>query len=98
MSNVKLKPGVQCGDVLRALYKRAKPQGMGFLHFKADDTLPEAEDLVKDQSYFDYLKGRVMKIEINDKTVVRGLNVALYDRDNGIGAAEAALREAGLTP
>lgn len=35
-------------------------------------------------TYFDYLKGRVMKVEINGET----LDPRLYDRDNGRDAAE----------
>ena len=34
--------------------------------------------------YFDYLKGRVMKVEINGSM----LDARLYDRDNGPGAAK----------
>ena len=35
-------------------------------------------------SYFDYLHGRCLKVEINGKT----LRVGLYDRDYGEGAAQ----------
>ena len=44
-------------------------------------------------AYFDYLHGRVMKVEINGKTLRPGL----YDRDYGAGAAQGvvdAIREA----
>jgi hypothetical protein len=37
--------------------------------------------------YFDYLHGRVMKIGL----VKNEVNTALYNRDNGPGAAEAAI-------
>lgn len=48
----------------------------------------EAQELLDSgQTYFDYLKGRVMKVDLSgDK-----LNPFLYDRDNGQGAAAAAL-------
>lgn len=51
---------------------------------------PEPErraKLLRNALYFDYLKGRVIKAYISD----RQLDVALYDRDNGQGAAARAL-------
>ena len=48
------------------------------------------ESLHRDDSehrYFDYLHGRVMKVEINGET----LRTALYDRDMGAGAAQAVV-------
>ena len=36
-------------------------------------------------AYFDYLRGRVMKVEVGPG--VKVLSAALYDRDNGHGAA-----------
>lgn len=77
--------------VLAALYNASHPLGMGFLHFTpADMTHDEAAELLKqagDRPYFDYLKGRVMKIDLSrDK-----LRTGLYDRDNGEGAAAAAI-------
>lgn len=75
--------------VLAALYNNSKPQGMGFLHF--DPELmeeEEARELLKQYTYFDYLKGRVMKVDLGGAT----LDPWGYDRDNGDGAAERALR------
>lgn len=80
-------------DVLAALYNYSKPQGFGFLHFTSEDmTREEAEELLKAKSgnkeiCFNYLKGRVMKIDLSrDK-----LDPRLYDRDNGKGAAQRAI-------
>ena len=74
--------------VLATLYNHSKPQGLGILHFdpKAmeDD---EAKELLKRQSYFDYLKGRVMKVDLSGDE----LDARLYDRDNGDGAAQRAI-------
>ena len=51
-------------------------------------SLEEANELLPGgERYFDYLKGRVMKIKIGGKQ----LDERLYDRDNGPGAAAAAL-------
>ena len=77
--------------VLAALYNASKPQGMGFLHATPGDmTSDEAQELLKDQHYFDYLKGRVMKVDLG-RNSDDGFNPRLYDRDNGAGAASRAL-------
>ncbi len=71
--------------VLAALYNNSKPLGMGILQYDPRPmTEAEAETLLSQQHYFDYLKGRVMKVSFERDT----LNPALYDRDNGPGAAE----------
>ena len=64
-----------------------------FIATPSDMTEQEAQDLLDDGgAYFDYLKGRVMKVDLSgDELCVR-----LYDRDNGQGAAERALHVAGL--
>ncbi len=75
--------------LLAALYNNSRPQGLGMLHAdKKAMTVEEAESLLevayhRGVPYFDYLKGRVMKVEINGKR----LNPRLYDRDLGPGAA-----------
>ena len=81
-------------EVLVALYNNARPQGMGYLHYTPEDmTVEEARKILANfeeqgqQSYFDYLKGRVMKIDLRGDD----LFTALYNRDNGEGAAEQAL-------
>ena len=75
--------------VLAALFNAAKPQGMGFLHFRPEHVMDENEaagllTLTKD---FDYLEGRVMKINLEPDV----LNTRLYNRDNGENAAENAI-------
>lgn len=78
-------------DVLAALYNNSRPLGLGILHFKPEDMKQEeAQALLDEQgerNYFDYLKGRVMKISIKSP-----LRTGLYDRDNGDGAALAAIQ------
>lgn len=39
-------------------------------------------------TYFDYLKGRVMKVDLKDPD---GFDEFLYDRDNGPGSAQRAI-------
>ena len=71
--------------VLAALYNASKPQGMGFMHYDPKPmTEEEAEDILSRGTYFDYLEGRVMKIDLSkDEVDTRG-----YNRDNGADVAE----------
>lgn len=80
---------VSKAKVLAALYNNSQPLGMGFLQFDPTPmTEQEAEELLEKYTYFDYVKGRVMKIDLSGDT----LSTWLYDRDNGPGAALAALQ------
>ena len=80
--------GLNHADVLRTLYDAAQQQGLGYLHFTPEPmAVGEAAALLKDGNYFDYLKGRVMKIKIAGTEIDEGL----YDRDNGPGAAARAI-------
>lgn len=76
-------------EVLAALYNNSKQQGMGFLQARgrSELTKQEAEELLRDGAYFDYLHGRVMKVDLAGDA----LDTWGYDRDNGQGAAERAL-------
>lgn len=77
--------GIDKAKLLAALYNNSKPLGLGFRHFDpklmTDD---EAAKLLEDQAYFDYLKGRVMKVNLaGDELDPWG-----YDRDNGQGSLQ----------
>ncbi len=77
-------------QVLAALYNASHPLGLGFLHYDPTPmTAEEARELLKQTTYFDYLKGRVMKVDLSGDE----LETWLYDRDNGDGAAASALSE-----
>ena len=93
MSKIALA-GLNKADVLAALYNASKPQGMGFMHYDPKPmTQEEAEGLLKQTTYFDYLNGRVMKVNLTgDEFDTWG-----YDRDNGQGAAERAIAELRTT-
>lgn len=81
--------GLDKAEVLAALYNNSKAQGMGWLHFDAAPmTANEARELLKESTYFDYLKGRVMKVRLNSDV----LDTWGYDRDNGEGAAQRAIQ------
>jgi len=81
--------GLDKAGVLAALYNAARPQGMGFMRY---DPVPmsveEASELLQRTNRFDYLKGRVMKVEIDGDDI----DTRLYNRDNGEGAAEMAIQ------
>ena len=75
-------------DVLARLYNASHPQGLGILQLDpVPMTTAEASELLKSETYFDYLKGRVMKVDLSGDQ----LNPRMYDRDNGDGAAVKAL-------
>lgn len=79
-------------EVLAALYNGSSPQGMGIFHY--DSALMTKEEAAKflentpDKS-FDYLKGRVMKINLHDDI----LKTTLYNQDVGKGMAELIITE-----
>ncbi len=83
--------GLDKAEVLAALYNGSRQQGMGFMRARGATgmTVEQArEEITKNpQMYFDYLQGRVMKISLRDDE----LSTALYNRDNGQGAAEAII-------
>jgi len=76
--------GIDKGELLAALYNAASPVGLGFLH--ADNkvmTAEEARKLLKSHTYFDYLKGRPLKVDLGFDELCPWM----YDRNWGCGAA-----------
>ncbi len=88
--------GLDKARILVALHRRARTQGMGFLHPENDKplTVEEARVLLETETYFDYLRGRVMKVGLGSDL----LDPRLYDRDNGEGAAEFAILDEFTRP
>ncbi len=81
--------GLSKGVVLQALFNASKHQGLGFLQVEGAKpmTLDDANDITANDLYFDYCRGRVLKVDISgDEFEARS-----YDRDNGNGAAERAI-------
>jgi len=82
--------GLDKVTVFRALYERAQPQGCSHLSYvpgplRAD----EARRLFDaNNGIFSFVKGRLLKVDLSGT----GLDTADYDRNNGPGAALAALR------
>lgn len=87
--------GIPKGKVLAALYNASQPIGLGVLEYDPTPmTEEEANEILKTSSCFDYLKGRVMKVELDNDI---GFNEWSYDRDNGAGAAQRAIDSIILT-
>ncbi len=81
--------GMDKAELLAALYNNSQPLGLGFLQADANPmTRDEAAEIIRDQGlYFDYLKGRVMKINLEGDE----LNPWGYDRDNGQGSVASVI-------
>jgi hypothetical protein len=80
--------GMEKAAVLAALYNSAHVQGLGiFQAIPGIMSIEEARQLLKSQTYFDYVFGRVMKVNLSGDE----FEERLYDRDNGNGAAWNAL-------
>lgn len=82
--------GLDRYEILIALYNFSHPQGLGFLHFDEKPlTKAEAKEVLKFSSYVDYLKGRIIKVNLPENA--KEFDARLYDRDCGPGAAKAAI-------
>ena len=86
MVNIK---GLSKAAVLAALYNTSKPLGMGFLQYNPKPmTEEEAAELLNKSNCFDYLYGRLMKIDLKSDDE---FNEWGYDRDLGSGSAQRAI-------
>lgn len=75
---------------LVALYGRAKVQGLGLLNYDPKPmTKEEAEKILSHDTYVDYVKGRLMKIDVGSDII----DTRNYNRDNGDGEAQLAIKE-----
>ena len=100
MSEVNIE-GIDKAELLAALYNGSRPMGAGWLQARDGQmTAEQAREAIEsgdDSSrmfgknemgnrslYFDYLHGRPLKIDLKYDV----MRTALYNRDNGAGAAE----------
>lgn len=81
--------GLDKARVLKALYDHSHVQGSGFLQAVPEGvvTVEHCAGLLEKQTYFDYLHGRVLKVELSGDE----FDECLYDRDCGEGAAQRAV-------
>ena len=86
MVNIK---GLDKARVLKSLYDHSHVQGSGFLQAVPDGvvTVEHCAGLLEKQTYFDYLYGRVLKVDLSGDE----FDERLYDRDCGEGAAQRAV-------
>lgn len=92
--------GIDKAELLAALYNGSRQQGMGFMNpqGRSSMTKDDAQKILSQggwltnspgRVYFDYLAGRVMKVDIGGDS----LDPRLYDRDNGTGACAATIAD-----
>ena len=82
--------GLTREQVLCALYNASKPQGLGILNYDPKPLkIDEARIMLSNSDYVDYLKGRVIKVELPKDA--KEFDARLYDRDCGQDAARAAI-------
>lgn len=81
--------GLDKAEVLKALYDSSNVQGMGFLQAVPEGTVTvdHCRKLLKQSTYFDYLYGRVLKVDLSRDA----FDERLYERDNGPDSAARAL-------
>jgi len=83
--------GIEKARVLQALFNASRQQGLGFFAQEGatDITADDAEGIIKEYGglEFDYVMGRVLKVDLSGDE----FDEWLYDRDNGTGAALAAI-------
>jgi hypothetical protein len=78
--------GIDKARLLCALYNRSIPKNLRRLQF-ANLQVEDARAILGKQTRFDYLDGRVLKVDLSGDS----FDPWLYDRDNGDGAAEEAV-------
>ena len=87
--------GLDKAAVLAALYNASAPLGMGFLQYKPEPMTVDAANAVLNEygspALFDYLHGRLMKIDIPSLADGDKIDPGLYDRDMGEGQAERVI-------
>ena len=84
--------GLDKAQVLKALYDRANPgssKSMGWLAYTPGAmTIEEARGLVEQRLDFDYLAGRLLKVDLSGDE----FDPYLYDRAYGAGSAQAVIQ------
>lgn len=77
-------------EVLMALFNATHQQGLGFMDARGSRQMKreDADEIIATGiTYFDYLRGRVMKVEISKDA----FDPFMFDRDNYDGAAQDAI-------
>lgn len=85
MINIK---GLDKAQLLVELYNHSHQQGLGMLQPSRSLTVEDARKLLEQTTYFDYLYGKVMKVDLSSD---EEFEERLYDRDNGQGMAQSVV-------
>lgn len=82
--------GLDKAKVLKALYDHSHAQGFGLLQTVPGGvvTVDHCAGLLKNQTYFDYMHGRVLKVDLSGDE----FDERLYDRDCGEGGRATGRR------
>ena len=84
MINIK---GLDKAELLVELYNHSHQQGMGMLQPARSLSVEDARKLLEQTQSFDYLYGKVMKVDLSGDEFEEWL----YDRDNGQGMAQSVV-------
>ena len=79
--------GIDKAELLVELYNHSHQQGMGMLQPARSLTVEDARKLLEQTQRFDYINGKVMKVDLSGNN----FDEFLYDRDNGEGAAKEVI-------
>ena len=85
MINIK---GLDKAQLLVELYNHSHQQGLGMMQPSRSLTIEDAKQLLEQTTYFDYLYGKVMKVDLSSD---EEFEERLYDRDNGQGMAQSVV-------
>lgn len=80
--------GIDKAELLVGLYEGSHQQGMGMSQPSQPLTVEEARELLKNNSSFDYLFGKVINVNLQNDV---SFEEWLYDRDNGSGKAQSVV-------
>ena len=78
--------GIDKAQLLLELYNHSHQQGMGIMQPAKKLTIEDARELLKHTTSFDYIYGKVMKVDLSSD---EQFEEWLYDRDNGTGMAQS---------
>lgn len=80
--------GIDKAELLVELYNNSRKQGMGVFEPNVRISVDDARELLKKTKSFDYLYGKVMKVDLSKDDE---FDEWLYDRDNGEGKAQSVV-------
>lgn len=92
--------GLSKALLLSELFNKSHQQGMGYIDRSGAGymTVDQADAIIRERVvngedlYFDYLKGRLLKVDITGDE----LTTWLYDRENGEGSASEVVKHVSM--